>query len=115
VLPYQSAEQVTSGVLVEAIAASKPVVASPFPHAVELLAGGAGAIVPFNDPDILGSTLRQILTDSSTRSLMTERAGQLATGWYWPTIGGQFNAMMSGLAASHDPNARLIASHRVAG
>jgi glycosyltransferase involved in cell wall biosynthesis len=115
VLPYQSAEQVTSGVLVEAIAASKPVVASPFPHAVELLTGGAGAIVPFNEPDILGSTLRQILTDSSTRSRMTERAGQLATGWYWPTIGGEFIAMMSSLAASDDPNARLIARHRVAG
>ncbi|HSM44434.1 MAG TPA: glycosyltransferase, partial [Acidimicrobiia bacterium] len=116
VLPYKSAEQVTSGVLVEAIAASKPVVATPFSHAVELLAGGAGAIVPFNDPDTLGATVRQILTESSTRSQMTERARQLATDWYWPTIGGHFSSLMSGLAASYDPNANLIASrHRVAG
>lgn len=116
VLPYKSAEQVTSGVLVEAIAASKPVVATPFPHAVELLAGGAGAIVPFNDPDSLGATLRQILTDPATRAQMTKRAGQLATDWYWPTIGGKFNSLMSGLAASHDPHARLTASrHRAAG
>lgn len=116
VLPYQSVEQVTSGVLVEAIAASKPVVATPFPHAVELLAGGAGAIVPFNEPDTLGATLRQILTDPSTRTLMTERAGQLATDRYWPTIGGQINALMSDLAASPEPHVKLIAGrHRAAG
>ncbi len=36
-LPYDSTEQVTSGVLIEAVAAGKPVIATEFPHAVELL------------------------------------------------------------------------------
>ena len=36
-LPYDSTEQVTSGVLIEAVAAGKPVVATQFPHASELL------------------------------------------------------------------------------
>jgi glycosyltransferase involved in cell wall biosynthesis len=35
VLPYDSKDQVTSGVLVDAIAAGRPVVATAFPHAVE--------------------------------------------------------------------------------
>src|SRR5580658_6680070 len=38
-LPYDSTEQVTSGVLIEAVAAGKPVVATRFPHAREALAG----------------------------------------------------------------------------
>ena len=42
VLPYDSTDQVTSGVLVDAIASGRPVVATAFPHAVELLASGAG-------------------------------------------------------------------------
>ena len=37
VLPYDSKDQVTSGVLVDAIAAGRPVVATAFPHAIELL------------------------------------------------------------------------------
>ena len=41
VLPYESREQVTSGVLVEAVAAGVPVVATAFPHAIELLRDGA--------------------------------------------------------------------------
>ena len=41
-LPYDSTDQVTSGVLIEAVAALKPVVATRFPHAIELLGDGAG-------------------------------------------------------------------------
>jgi glycosyltransferase involved in cell wall biosynthesis len=50
VLPYDSQEQVTSGVLVDAVAAGRPVVSTAFPHAVELLASGAGIVVPRGDP-----------------------------------------------------------------
>ncbi len=53
VLPYDSKEQVTSGVLVDAIAAGRPVVATAFPHAVELLATGAGVVVDHDDPDAM--------------------------------------------------------------
>ena len=51
-LPYDSTEQVTSGVLIEAVAAGKPVVATQFPHAREMLAGGAGLLVPHCDPAV---------------------------------------------------------------
>ncbi len=44
VLPYDSTDQVTSGVLVDAVASGRPVVATAFPHAVELLSGGAGIV-----------------------------------------------------------------------
>ena len=40
--PYDTRDQVTSGVLVDAIAAGRPVIATAFPHAVELLGSGAG-------------------------------------------------------------------------
>ncbi|HEY6634654.1 MAG TPA: glycosyltransferase [Acidimicrobiia bacterium] len=101
VLPYESTEQVTSGVLVEAIAASKPVVATPFPHAVELLAGGAGVVVPFGDPQRLAGELRQIVSDLGARSLMAQRARKLATDWYWPSIGDKFAELMAETAVSH--------------
>ncbi len=100
VLPYESVEQVTSGVLVEAIAASKPVVATAFPHAVELLSDGAGAVVPFGDPPRLAAELRRILSDPGTCSLMGHRARKLAADWYWPTIGGRFAELMSDIAAT---------------
>ena len=97
VLPYSSVEQVTSGVLVEAIAASKPVIATQFPHAVELLSGGAGITVPHGDAGALSAALRRLLTDQRLTSRMGREARQIADGWYWPTIGRRFGSMMSGL------------------
>jgi glycosyltransferase involved in cell wall biosynthesis len=105
VLPYESTEQVTSGVLVEAIAASKPVVATPFPHAVELLSDGAGVVVPFGNPKRLAGELRQIISDRGARSLMAQRARKLATDWYWPTIGDRFAELMAETVVSNSPYA----------
>ncbi|MCB0949453.1 MAG: glycosyltransferase, partial [Mycobacterium sp.] len=44
VVPYDSTDQVASGVLVDAVVSGRPVVATAFPHALELLCGGAGII-----------------------------------------------------------------------
>jgi glycosyltransferase involved in cell wall biosynthesis len=103
VLPYESVEQVTSGVLVEAIAASKPVVATRFPHAVELLGSGAGAVVPFGESKRLSAELRHILSDPSVHSTMTRHAGRLARDWYWPSIGKRFGAVISEIATANEP------------
>ena len=117
VLPYSSIEQVTSGVLVEAIAASKPVIATQFPHAVELLSGGAGITVPHGDSGALSAALRRLLTDQRLSSRMTREARQIADGWYWPIIGRRCGSMMSGLGrtdhVSHQRPALEVA--RVAG
>ncbi len=57
VLPYDSLEQVTSGVLIEAVTAGKPVISTSFPHAIEVLSGGAGLLVGRQDPAALASAL----------------------------------------------------------
>lgn len=98
VLPYESVEQVTSGVLVEAIAASKPVVATRFAHAAELLSGGAGLTVPHADPGALSGAIRRLLTDRPLMAQMAREAGRIADGWDWPTIGHRFGTMMSQVA-----------------
>ncbi|HTA10171.1 MAG TPA: glycosyltransferase, partial [Streptosporangiaceae bacterium] len=60
-LPYDSLEQVTSGVLIEAVTAGKPVVSTGFPHAVELLGGGAGLLVDRQDPEGIAHALQRVL------------------------------------------------------
>lgn len=103
VLPYESVEQVTSGVLAEAVAASKPVIATPFPHAVELLSKGAGTLVPYDEPATLGRALRSLMADSDAMAAMARKAGELAGEWYWPTVGQRFADMMTEIAGStHD-------------
>lgn len=112
ILPYESDEQVTSGVLVEAIAASKPVIATRFPHAVEVLTDGAGSVVPFGEPHRMGEELRRVLSDRPARDLMGLRARQLAMDWYWPTVGERFVETMSAVATNRMPYAVLAPDHQ---
>ena len=86
VLPYDSTDQVTSGVLVDAIASGRPVIATAFPHAIELLATGAGIVVDHDDPDALVSALRRVVTDPQLAGSMADEARRLAPAMAWPVV-----------------------------
>ncbi len=92
-LPYDSTEQVTSGVLIEALAAGKPVVATQFPHAREALAGGAGLLVPHGDPDAIAAALRSMITRRDVMARITAAATATAPQLQWPVIADQYREL----------------------
>ena len=96
-LPYQSTEQVTSGVLVEAIAAGKPVVATAFPHAIELLGTGAGIVVPHSNPAAMAVALRSLITDPALAHRMARTAAGIGSTMHWPAIAAEYDAIASRL------------------
>ncbi len=100
-LPYDSREQVTSGVLVEAIAAGLPVVATAFPHATELVDLGCGLVVPHEDPAALSQALRTVLTDDGLRALFAAAARRVAPTLLWPAVGREFGALIDSCVAAH--------------
>ena len=92
-LPYDSTEQVTSGVLIEAVAAGKPVVATEFPHAREMLAGGAGLLVPHRDPAAIAAALRSVITRGDVMTQMAAAAAATAPQLLWPVIADQYRQL----------------------
>lgn len=93
VLPYDSTDQTTSGVLVDTIASGRPVVATAFPHAVELLSTGAGIVVAHDDPDALRTALRTVLTEPRLAGAMSAEARRLAPSMAWPIIARSYQAL----------------------
>ncbi len=93
ILPYDSREQVTSGVLVEALAAGKPVIATGFPHAVELLGGGAGLVVPHGDSSAMAGALRRVLTEKGLADRLCAEAAALAPQLLWPAVADRYRAL----------------------
>ena len=93
VLPYDSPDQVTSGVLVDAVAAGRPVVATAFPHAVELLGSGAGIVVPRRDPVALAAALRRVLTEPGLADAMAAEARRLAPALAWPAVASRYASL----------------------
>lgn len=92
-LPYESHEQATSGVLVEAVAAGVPVVATAFPHAVELLTDGEGTgqTVPHDDLGAMTDALHTILAARGTTDRLP--AGHGGKGLIWPEVAERYHAL----------------------
>jgi glycosyltransferase involved in cell wall biosynthesis len=97
-LPYDSLEQVTSGVLIEAITAGKPIVSTRFPHAVELL--GAGLLVERHDPAGLAEALRWVLTEPGVSARMSKYSADLAPRLLWPAVARSYRELASALTGT---------------
>jgi glycosyltransferase involved in cell wall biosynthesis len=103
VLPYDSHEQVTSGVLIEAVAAGIPVVATRFPHAVELLAGGPGLLVPHQNPSALAAAVRRILTEPGLAAKLADRTRTRTPTLLWPAVAERYDALAERLLGARPP------------
>jgi glycosyltransferase involved in cell wall biosynthesis len=89
-LPYDSVDQATSGVLVDAIAAGRPVIATTFPHAVELLSDGAGLVVEHKDPDAISRALRRTICEPKFGEDMQREARRIAPSLGWDAVAMQY-------------------------
>lgn len=107
VLPYDSSEQATSGVLIEAVAAQRPVVATRFPHACELLANGSGLLVGHRDPAGIAAALRRVLTEPGLAARMTAASARLAPDLAWPAVAAQYRDLAVGLLAARAAHGAL--------
>jgi len=106
-LPYDSREQITSGVLVEAIAAGGPVVATRFPHAAELLGDGTGVLVDHQDPLAMANAMEHVLRDGEASERMRERSRSLAAGLAWEQVGMDYLTLARRLWRTRDMDSEL--------
>jgi glycosyltransferase involved in cell wall biosynthesis len=90
VLPYDSDDQITSGVLVDAVSAGRPVIATEFPHAVELLNSGAGIVVSHRDPVSLAGAIRSVATNEGLLRKMAVATWPLAEEHRWVSVAARY-------------------------
>ena len=104
-LPYDSTEQVTSGVLIESVGAGVPVVATRFPHAEELLGDGdgdgAGLLVPHHDPVAMAAAVRQLLAQPESAGRRSGLAG--GSTLRWPAVAARYQSLAARLLADRAP------------
>ena len=89
-LPYDSLEQVTSGVLMEALVAGVPIIATNFPHAREVLSDHGGILVKQKDPLAIALGIRAILSSSNRSNAMRQRLHRKGQSFLWPAIGKKY-------------------------
>jgi glycosyltransferase involved in cell wall biosynthesis len=101
-LPYDSVEQVTSGVLIEAVTAGKPVISTSFPHALELLGGGAGLLVQRQDPAAIARALHRVVTVPGLSARMSRHSADLAPQLLWPAVASSYRELASALSQTRE-------------
>jgi glycosyltransferase involved in cell wall biosynthesis len=104
-LPYESRDQVTSGVLVEAVAAGRAVVSTDFPHARELLGAGNGLLVPPRNPEAIAAAVRRAVSEPGVAAALQRRARRLAPSLSWTAVGEAYRRL-----AAQAVSGRAIAS-----
>lgn len=90
VTPYLNAAQVVSGTLTYAIALGKPVVSTPYWHAVELLGEGCGLLTPFRDSAAMGHAIASLLTDPAKRETVAECAYDVGRQFIWERVAERY-------------------------
>lgn len=93
-LPYDSPDQSTSGVLAEAVAAGKVVIATRFPHAVELLSDGRGHLVDRQSPSDIAAAIRAAVSDPEQAASALARARKDASKNSWPKVAARYRALV---------------------
>ena len=86
VTPYSNREQIASGALTFAIAAGCAVVSTPYWYAQDMLASGAGLLVPFRDPDALAEAVCSYLEQPEMLAAARAEAQRIGSSLAWPAV-----------------------------
>jgi glycosyltransferase involved in cell wall biosynthesis len=104
ITPYRHEAQVVSGTLAYALGAGKAIISTPYWHAIELLDGGRGALVPFQDPDAIVRKTVELLDTPAIRHAMRKRAYEYGRGMVWKSVAQGY---MATFAQARNDRARL--------
>ena len=99
--PYLTESQITSGTLAYAFGSGNAVVSTPYWHAVELLGGGRGTLVPFRDAGAIAAAVRELLEDEPRRQSMRENAYALGRDMVWSRVARRYAASFDEARQQH--------------
>ncbi len=86
ITPYRNREQIASGALTFALAAGCGVISTPYWYAQDMLASGAGCLVPFDDPPAVAAAVRGYLEHPETLAAARAEARRVSASLSWPSV-----------------------------
>lgn len=96
VVPYDNSEQISSGVITEAVGMARPVVATRFPYSEEVLGSGAGVVVD-HEPDAIASAVRDLIEDPIAYRRAVREATRISGQLDWGLVAREYSRLIRDL------------------
>jgi polysaccharide biosynthesis protein PslF len=90
-------DQISSGVLSQAIGCGKSIVATEFAHAAEVLSYGRGMLVKFDCPEDIAEKINLLIGDDELRNAMSREVYKYAQSITWDRIARRYLTVISQL------------------
>jgi glycosyltransferase involved in cell wall biosynthesis len=90
ILPYLGRDQISSGVLSQAIGCGKTIISTPFLHAEETLSEGRGTLVDFKDSYDIARNASKLIRNSALRREMEIRTYTYGRSITWNEIARKY-------------------------
>lgn len=97
--------QISSGVLSQAIGCGKSIIATEFTHATEVLSHGRGMLVKFGCPEDLTEKINLLISDNELRKAMSRQVYEYAQSITWDRIARLYLAVFKQTRAPIKPTA----------
>jgi glycosyltransferase involved in cell wall biosynthesis len=104
VTPYRNREQIASGALTFAIAAGCAAVSTPYWYAEDVLASGAGRLVPFADPAAMAEAVCEFASAPAVLETARAEARRIGGDLTWSAVGAATAEVLEEAAALVHPH-----------
>ena len=108
--PYPNMQQSTSGTLSYAVALGRAVVSTPYVHARELLADGAGVLVEPRQADVIAAAVNRLLDDPDELRAVQQRAWTKGRETIWPRFAAAARALVESVVVRPVRSPPLLAT-----
>ncbi len=104
ITPYLGVNQISSGTLVNALAAGRAVVSTPYLHAKEVLNNRRGLLCDFKSSASIAAMVETLLSKEKLKSETEKKAYEYSRSFIWPRVAEEYSHLFN-----------LISEHRVEG
>ena len=108
ITPYPGAHQISSGTLINALAAGRAVVSTPYLHAKEVLNNGRGVLCDFKNAASIADAMETLLSNENLKMETETKAYEYSRSFIWSRVAKKY-ANLFNLISEHKVEAYPIA------
>jgi glycosyltransferase involved in cell wall biosynthesis len=108
ITPYPGANQISSGTLINALAAGRAVVSTPYLHAKEVLNNGRGVLCDFKNSASIADGIETLLSNENLKMKTETKAYEYCRSFIWSRVAKKY-ANLFNLISEHKVEAYPIA------